>query len=385
MESIILTGNLINNSKEKHTNFKTNFLYKKIIKPFKNKFIVNNYNRSRTFYSMFYIVLRNKVKRKKFKLIRKKIKNNKSIYLYIKMLNFFNIGLLKKKNKKLLYNKYLKFIRSYEKLIISGYSNNIINNINTYFNKPLLNNNNNTFPCHKLMKNNNDKKNIFYYYYLKIIIFNNIIIKNYKHKHFIFKVTNFFNKTSRLINIFYRILYSINNHSLEDREYYYSNINTFRLGFNTQVNKIIDYSDVIRFSGNFNTYNGNNRLKKQEKISKTYYSNKEISYYIDFLKRDLTGIYSFTIKPFIDINKNNLYYKLFLNKDNNNILNNKVYTYYNYLDWLKYNLEDLRSLDKEKSYTNRKTLIEYDICIKPRILKLLKLMEEEAKKKKKSV
>jgi hypothetical protein len=55
------------------------------------------------------------------------------------------------------------------------------------------------------------------------------------------------------------------------------------------------------------------------------------------------------------------------------------------MDWLEYNLDDLRSLKKDESYINRKTIIEYDICIKPGIIKLLKLLEEAAKKKKKSV
>jgi hypothetical protein len=55
------------------------------------------------------------------------------------------------------------------------------------------------------------------------------------------------------------------------------------------------------------------------------------------------------------------------------------------MDWVEYNLIDYRSLNKVKSYNKRKRILEYDICIKPGILKLLKLMEEAAKKKKRSV
>jgi hypothetical protein len=161
-----------------------------------------------------------------------------------------------------------------------------------------------------------------------LILFNNIIIKNYKNKQKILGVSNFFNKCSRLINLFYKILYNINIHHLEENNYY-KDIN-YSLGYNTQINNIIDYTDIIRFSNYFNGYNNEKILKrkKTEGIDYKY----ELNYYIKYLSRDHSDSYVFKINAYSDINTNNLYFKL-LSKNNNKLKDNKYSeSYYNYMD-----------------------------------------------------
>jgi hypothetical protein len=176
-----------------------------------------------------------------------------------------------------------------------------------------------------------NKKKTFFYYYLKLIIFNNIITKNYKDKQKIFGVSNFFNRCSILINLFYKILYNINVHNLEGNNYYKS-IN-YNLGYNTQINNIIDYTDVIRFSSYFNGYNNNNNDKVFKKMkNKEINYKEELNYYINYLKEDLSNSYIFMINAYRDINNNNLYFKL-LSKNNNTFKYNQNYeSYYNYMD-----------------------------------------------------
>jgi hypothetical protein len=245
------------------------------------------------------------------------------------------------------------------------------------------------------IKNKKKKSNKSIIFSLRLLIINNLILQ--------FKNRNLFKKfisnniiiIDKVLNNFYKSINILNHYFID----YIALTNDFNQerdkgigGYgSTESNLILNNKDssyllskefVHNIDEDSDDEDGEDGyIYNNEKINKKNkkYILSEIGPYMNYYNIDRKILN----KDLLKSSENLLDYKFYrlLSLDNNLIFNNKeiinkAYIYYSYFDWLYYDKSDLLSTNKYYFFNKRINKVEYNIYIKPKILKFLKLMEE---------